>query len=149
MAEQQQTRQESGERHVQWQIVQLPGRPDRTVLNGSIPLFFIGRNQSGFWVARESEGRSGGLFLLGWSATRFARKNSSARGCATMLVEHTIELDVPNEGNRLLEPIATAIDIVRRRAPLLATFIGMTIAEWRKLDFAHGLNGHRRNREAR
>jgi hypothetical protein len=135
---------------VQGQITQLPGRPDRTVLNDSIPLFFIGRNQNGFWVARESQGRSGGLFLLRWSAARFARKKSSPRGCATMLVEPTIELDVPNQGNRLVESIATTIDLVRRRAPLVATFIGMAIAEWRKLDsrIAHALKDHRRNREA-
>jgi hypothetical protein len=150
MAGQKKTRQESGELHVEGQIAQLPGRPDSTVLNDSIPLFFIGRNQSGFWVARESEGRVGGLFLLGWSAARFVRKKSSPRGCATMLVEHTIELDLPNQGNRLVEAIATTIDIVRRRVPLAATFIGMAIAEWRKLNspIAHALNGHRRDSEA-
>ena len=67
-----------------------------------------------------------------------------------MLVEHTFELDVPNQGNRLVEPIAATIDIVRRRAPLVATFIGMVIAAWRKLDsqIAHLLADHRRNREA-
>jgi hypothetical protein len=98
MAGQKQTPQDSSKLHVQGQIAQLPGRPDSTVLNDSIPLFFIGRNQSGFWVARESERRSGGLFLLRRSAARFVRKKSSPRGCATMLVEHTIELDVPNQG---------------------------------------------------
>jgi hypothetical protein len=135
---------------VQSQTAQLPPRPDQTVLSDSIPLFFVGRNQSGFWVARESEGRCGGLFMLRRSAARFVRKKSSPRGCATMLVEHTIELDVPNQGNRLIEPIAMAIDIVRRRAPLVATFIGMAIAEWRKLDsqIAQVFNAHRRNREA-
>ena len=67
-----------------------------------------------------------------------------------MLVEHTIELDVPNQGNRLVELIATTIDIVRPRAPLVTTFIGMAIAEWRKLDsrISHVLADHRRNREA-
>jgi hypothetical protein len=67
-----------------------------------------------------------------------------------MLVGDSIELDLPNHGNRLVELIATIIDIVRRRAPLVATFIGMAIAEWSKLDsrIAHALNGHRRNREA-
>ena len=150
MAGEKQARQESDELHVQGQIAQLPGRPDRTVLDDSIPLFFIGRNQNGFWVARESEGCGGGLFLLRRSAARFVRKKSSSRGCATMLVEHTFELDVPNQGNRLVEPIAATIDIVRRRAPLAATFIGMVIAAWRKLNLqiAHLLADHRRNREA-
>jgi hypothetical protein len=85
-------RPDSGEKSVQSQTAQLPPRPDPTVLSGSIPLFFVGRNQSGFWV-----------------------------------------------------PIATTIDIVRRRAPLVATFIGMVIAAWRKLDsqIAHLLADHR------
>jgi len=43
---------------LQKQIAELPERPDRTVLSDSIPLFFIGRDRNGFWVARESEGRS-------------------------------------------------------------------------------------------
>jgi hypothetical protein len=150
MVGQKQTQQNSSNLHVQGQLVQLPWRPDGTVLNDSIPLFFIGRNQSGFWVARESERRSGGLFLLRQSAARFARKKSSPQGCATMLVEHSIELDVPNQGNRLVELIGTIIDMVRRRAPRVATFIGMALAGWRKLDsrIVEVLNGHHRNREA-
>ena len=67
-----------------------------------------------------------------------------------MLVGHSIELDLPNHGNRLVELIATIIDSVRRRAPLVATFIGTAIAVWRKFDsrIAHLLADHRRNREA-
>jgi hypothetical protein len=146
MAGQEQMRQDSGK----LQIAQLPARPDHTVLSDSIPLFFIGRNQSGFWVARESEGRSGGLFLFRRSAARFAHKTSSPRGCATMLVEHTIELDVPNHGSRLVELIGTTTDIIRRHAPFVTNLIGASIAEWRKLDaqISRALTGHRRNREA-
>jgi hypothetical protein len=149
MAGQNQMRQDSGELDIERQIAQLPGRPDRTVLNNSIPLFFIGRTQNGFWVARESTGRCGGLFLFRRSAARFARRNVLGGG-ATMLVEHSIELDLPNQGNRFVELIATTIDIVKRRAPRVAMFIGMAIAGWRKLDsrIAHLLADHRRNREA-
>ncbi len=64
-------------------ISYLPPRPDATILSGSIPLFFIGRNHSGFWVAREADGRSGGPFLLKRAAARFARKKSAPAGCAT------------------------------------------------------------------
>jgi hypothetical protein len=150
MAGQKQARQDSGKLRVQRQIALLSARPDSTVLNDSIPLFFIGRNRNGFWVAREAAGRCGGLFVFRRSAARFARKKSSWRGCATMLVDRTIELDLPNQGNRFVGPIATTTDWVRRRAPLVATFIGMAIAEWRKLDsrIAQALNGHYRNREA-
>jgi hypothetical protein len=134
MPGQKQSWQDSGKLHVQGQIAQLPARPNGTVLNESIPLFFIGRNQNGFWVARESAGRCGGLFLFRRSAARFARRNGLAGGGATMVVQHPIELDLPNHGGRLAELIATTTDVVRRRAPFVARFIGMAIAEWRKLD---------------
>ena len=67
-----------------------------------------------------------------------------------MLVEHSIELDVPNHGNRLVELIGIAIDIVRRHAPSVANLIETAIAPWRKLDaqISTALTGHRRNREA-
>lgn len=64
MTWQQQTQQRSDKlRVLPEQIPQLPPRPDRLALSDSIPLFFVGRSQSGFWVARESEGLSGGLFF--------------------------------------------------------------------------------------
>jgi hypothetical protein len=134
--------------HIQRQIVPLPQRPDRAFFSDSIPLFFIGRNQSGFWVARESEGRSGGLFLFRRSAARFACKKSSPRGCAVMLVERPIELDLPNQGNRLIDPIRMLIDVIRR-APLVTNCIGIAIAAWRKLDaqISHAFADHHRNRE--
>jgi hypothetical protein len=133
-----------------WQAAQLPTRPDDTVLSDSIPLFFIGRNQNGFWVAREAGGRCGGLFLFRSSADRFARRNGLAGGGATMLVEHSIELDLPNQGSRLAELIARGAEIVRRRAPFVANMIGVAIAEWGKLDsrISRMLTDHRRNREA-
>ena len=67
-----------------------------------------------------------------------------------MLVEHTIELDVSNQGSRLVELIVTTIHIVRRRVPFVTNLIGLAIAEWRKLDsrISRALTGHRRNREA-
>src|SRR5262249_29784904 len=128
----------------------LPRRPNRTYFSDSIPLFFIGCNRSGFWVARESEGRSGGVFLFRQTAARFSRKKSSPPGCAIMLVEGPIELDLPNQGNRLVEPIGTIIDVIRRRAPFVASLIGMVIAAWDKLDaqISQALADHHRNREA-
>ncbi len=133
-----------------WPATQLPTRLDDTVLSDSIPLFFIGRNQNGFWVARESAGRCGGLFLSRRSADRFARRNGLAGGGATMLVEHSIELDLPNQGSRLVELIATATDIVKRRAPFVTNLVRLASAEWRKLDSqtSPALSDHRRNLEA-
>lgn len=42
----------------------LPQRPGPALLSEAIPLFFIGRNKDGLWVAREADGRIGGIFLL-------------------------------------------------------------------------------------
>jgi hypothetical protein len=129
---------------------QLPPRPDRAVLNASIPLFFIGRNRTGFWVAREAAGRCGGLFLFRRSAARFARRNGLAGGGATMLVEHSIELDLPNQGSKLIELMASLTEIVGRRAPRVANLIATALAQLRRLDshISHVLADHHRNREA-
>lgn len=138
------------ERAPRWQTRQLPSRPDDTVLSDSIPLFFIGRNNSGFWVAREAAGRCGGLFLSRRSVAQFARRNGLAEGGATMLVEHSIELDLPNRGSRFVELIVTTTDFVKRRAPFVTNLIGVAIAGCRKLDsqISRVLTDHHRNREA-
>jgi hypothetical protein len=137
-------------RHAREEISPLPPRPDATILSGSIPLFFIGRNRNGFWVAREAEGRSGGLFLLKRSAARFARTKSAPAGCATMFVTQPLELDIPNQGSRFVSPLAAAMNVVKSRAPKLTAFFGMAIAEWRKLiaQITRALAGERRNRDA-
>ena len=87
----------------------FPRRPDTGVLSETIPLFFIGRNKNGLWVAREAEGRIGGVFLLKRSALRFVKKNSVPVGCATMFLAERFELDVENQGN----PLVTWLDAVQ------------------------------------
>jgi hypothetical protein len=95
----------------------LPSRPDGHVLNRSIPLFFIGRNRHGFWLAREANGRTGGMFWLRRSALRFAHNASAPRGCATMLLAKTFELDTANYGNPLVGWLDTALSAVSRFIP--------------------------------
>jgi len=67
-----------------------------------------------------------------------------------MLVPRPLELDIPNQGSRLVTLLAAALDVVERRAPTLVAFVGMAIAEWRKLDaqISHAFAGQRRNRKA-
>jgi hypothetical protein len=115
-------------------VVKLPNRPDRTVLSETIPLFYIAQNQHGFWVAREADGRCGGVFLLRRSAARFAQQKSAPGACAIMSLDEPIELDVTNEGSRIVEPLTAIIDLVRRRAPTFTAFVSVTLAKWRKLD---------------
>jgi hypothetical protein len=76
------------------------------ILSDAIPAFFIGRDRSGFWVAREARGRIGGLFLLKASALRFAQAESRLAGCATIFPSERFELDLTNAGNRLAGPLA-------------------------------------------
>jgi hypothetical protein len=110
----------------------FPRRPDLRVLNAAIPLFYICQNRHGFWVARDAEGRTGGLFLRKKSALRFAQRQS-AKGCATMQLNEPAELDIANQGNRIAKSLGMIIDFAERRTPPLAAFAGMVIAEWRKL----------------
>jgi hypothetical protein len=97
-------------------VAKFPGRPDSSTVSESIPLFFIGRNRNGLWIAREAKGRTGGIFLLKRSALRFAEKNSGLSGCATMLLADRLDLDVENHGNPLVAWLAAAL---RRVAGLL------------------------------
>ncbi len=129
---------------------ELPKRPDLTVLSETIPLFYIARNNRGFWVARDAEGGCGGIFVLRRSAVRFARNKTAPAGCAMMFLNSALELDIENQGSRLVEPLGKAIDIVWRRAPTLAAFVAMAIGEWRKLvaQLSHAFAGERRNRAA-
>jgi hypothetical protein len=60
-------------------VTRLPQRPDPSVLSETIPLFFIGRNREGFWVARDAHGRVGGIFVLKQSALKFAIEAPSQR----------------------------------------------------------------------
>src|ERR1700722_5855540 len=90
-------------------VLKLPPRPDATVLSESIPLFHIGQNKNGFWVARGADGRSGGLFLFKRSALGFARKRSAPAGCAIMILTEPFELDLENQGSRFAKPFAMAV----------------------------------------
>ena len=86
---------------------------DRDIVSASIPAFFIGRNKAGFWVARESEGRVGGIFLFKSSAVEFARSASAPSHCALIFPTEPFELDIENRGNLLIAQIALAMKRLR------------------------------------
>ncbi len=129
---------------------QLPPRPDASALSEAIPLFYIGRNKSGLWVVREAAGGSGGLFLLKQSAARFARRQSEPAGCAMMFLAEPFDLDAENQGGRVAGLLFAASEVVARRAPLLSSFVGSVVAEWRKLmaEISGAVLSQRRHREA-
>jgi hypothetical protein len=95
---------------------------DPDIVNAAMPAFFIGRNQEGFWLARDVKGQIGGIFLLESSALAFARRNSRPSGCATIFPSERFELDLENQGNLLiayLRPLMRLAVHGRRRTAAL------------------------------
>jgi hypothetical protein len=89
-------------------------RPNADVLNEAIPAFFIGRNRSGFWVARDANGKSGGLFWSRQAALRFAQ-TVWPDGYATIFPQARFELDIENDGNPLISWLEAAKQWLARR----------------------------------
>jgi hypothetical protein len=83
---------------------------DPDVVSVAIPAFLIGRNSAGLWVARDANGRVGGLFLFKSSAIDFANRQSQPTRCALVFPSETFELDVENRGN----PLITLAESVRQ-----------------------------------
>jgi len=105
--------------------ISAPFRPlDPEIVSEAIPAFFIGRNKEGFWVARDVNGRIGGIFLLENSALSFARMHSGAAGCAIVYLSERFELDLENEGNPLMVQLASLIRFARHPRERLAALIG-------------------------
>jgi hypothetical protein len=102
------------------------GPLDPGIVSDAIPAFFIGRNQSGFWVARDARGQIGGLFVLKTSAIAFAHAQGGPVGCATIFPTEKFELDLDNAGNPLAEQLAP---LLRRWTGLLER-IGKVVERW-------------------
>ena len=83
-------------------------RPGPDVLSRSIPVVFIGRNRDGFWVARDADGKFGGLFWRKGSALHFAKTNAGPAGCAALFPRDRFELDLENHGNPLVAGLGAA-----------------------------------------
>jgi hypothetical protein len=96
---------------------------DPGIVNEAIPAFFIGRNQQGFWFARDAKGKIGGIFLFESSALSFARRNSRPAGCATIFPSERIELDLENQGNPLVVYLGSLIHLATRGRQRIAAFI--------------------------
>lgn len=97
---------------------------DPGAVSDAIPAFFIGRNDEGFWVARDSKGRIGGLFLFETGARSFARRCSAPTGCATIYPSTAFELDLKDMGNPLVAPLLSLKRLARRAGQRLAALAG-------------------------
>jgi hypothetical protein len=98
-------------------------RPDPDVLNASIPVFYVGRNADGLWVARKADASSGGVFLLKCSAMRFARQARPPFAAAIITLTDGVELDIANSGNRYAARFATARRVLSRGAQALTGWV--------------------------
>nr|WP_166476017.1 hypothetical protein [Bradyrhizobium symbiodeficiens]QIP02364.1 hypothetical protein HAU86_22435 [Bradyrhizobium symbiodeficiens] len=87
---------------------------DPDVVSPAIPAFFIGHNRAGLWVAREAQGRAGGLFLFKSSAVEFAHRRSAPARCALVFPAETFELDIENQGSPLVALAARWLDGMKR-----------------------------------
>lgn len=110
-----------------------PQRPDPSVFSESIPLFFISRDNDGFWVACEADFRIGGVFLSQHSALRFARRCSEPTRCATMILEEPHNLVIENRGNRFVAQLRSIKRLVRNLASKLDSYRGATIGNVRAI----------------
>ena len=110
-----------------------PKRPGAGALSEQIPLFFIGRDEDGFWLARHADLPIGGLFLRQRAAVKFAERSSAPTPCATMILSEPHTLDTENRGNRLAAQLRPAMRIARRVASQLTTVTAMAFAKARAL----------------
>ncbi|RXT51584.1 hypothetical protein [Bradyrhizobium betae] len=94
---------------------------DPDVVSAALAAFFIGRNSAGLWVAREAQGRVGGLFLFKSSAVDFANRESAPDRCALVFPTETFELDVENRGNFLIVLAEAARQMLTRVVTRLRT----------------------------
>ena len=94
----------------------------RIVDKDNQPAWKIKRSED---VARDVEGKFGGLFWSRQAAIRFA-KNVRPGGCATVFPQGRFELDIENDGNPLIIHLANT-------GRLLAHGVHRLIAAFRKL----------------
>lgn len=105
-------------------LVTAPFAPlDPGIVNEAIPAFFIGRNNDGFWLARDVKGKTGGMFLFERSALSFARRHSRPLGCATIFPSEPFELDLENQGNALVAPLGQLMRLAAHARQRMAAVI--------------------------
>jgi len=73
----------------------LHTRSNRLAVKGlESPLFLVGKDSHGNWVARDQSGLCGGLFVGRDEALKFARAENGNRPQAIVMVDDVLELDM-------------------------------------------------------
>jgi hypothetical protein len=76
------------------------------------PLFMIGRDGRGNWVARDLKGTCGGLFVNREAAMRYVRAENAYRPQTVVVVSGVLELDMPHR------PAMPPQELTANRQPL-------------------------------
>ena len=82
-----------------------------TVKGLESPLFLVGKDSHGNWVARDQSGLCGGLFVGRDEALKFARAENGNRPQAIVMVDEVLELDMsatPRANRSLVGAVSTA-----------------------------------------
>src|SRR5215813_14630672 len=80
-----------------------------TVKGLESPLFLVGKDSHGNWVARDQSGLCGGLFVGRDEALKFARAENGNRPQAIVMVDDVLELDMsttPRSSRRLVGAVS-------------------------------------------
>ena len=109
----------------------MPQRPDPSIVSRAIPLVYVGRNHDGFWVALDADTRIGGLFLFKSGALRFGHRRRAGSLGATMEMAQ-LELPGKNRGNPLVGYLAAAKHAAATLISKLAGSFGKPLAAARK-----------------
>jgi hypothetical protein len=67
--------------------------PDPSQIRSNHPLFFVGKDGHGAWVAQDQSGRCGGIFVDQAKAVKFALSENGNRPQGIILVPGILELD--------------------------------------------------------
>jgi hypothetical protein len=78
----------------------------------TFPLFLIGKNSRGHWVAQKQHGQCGGLFVSRAAALKFALFENGNRPEAVITVPGALELDM---GRPALTVVRSTLDAGGRR----------------------------------
>jgi hypothetical protein len=79
------------------------------------PIFMIGRDSGGHWVAQEKDGLRGGLFINRAEAMKYAKFESGNYPHAVVMVSGNLELDTSCARAQGLQPRRVEIAHHRRR----------------------------------
>jgi hypothetical protein len=85
-----------------------------------VPLFLIGRDSAGHWVARDTQGLRGGLFVDRTEALKFALFENGNRPQAVVMVPGILDLDMSARPRAARQAAAPAVAPSLAGAPAVA-----------------------------